>query len=42
MLGGIADADGDHAWGHNPAATPLYGWQKQRNLLDAANPPLKP
>jgi Phytanoyl-CoA dioxygenase (PhyH) len=42
LLGGLAGAGGDHAWGHDPAATPLYGWLKQRNLLDTANPPLKP
>jgi hypothetical protein len=41
LLGGLADAGGDHAWGHYPADTPLYGWLKERNLLDAANPPLK-
>jgi hypothetical protein len=40
--GGLAGADGDHAWGHYPAATPLYGCLKQRDLLDAANPPLRP
>ena len=39
LLGGLADAGGDHAWGHDPAATPLYRWLEQRNLLDAANPP---
>jgi len=42
LLGGSGDADGDHAWGHYPAQTPLYGWLAERNLLDAANPPLKP
>ncbi|MBV9380821.1 MAG: phytanoyl-CoA dioxygenase family protein [Streptosporangiaceae bacterium] len=42
LLGGIKDADGDHLWGHYPATTPLYGWLKERNLLDPANPPLKP
>jgi ectoine hydroxylase len=42
LLGVLAGAGGDHAWGHDPATTPLYGWLKQRNLLDAANPPLKP
>jgi hypothetical protein len=42
LLGGLADAGGDHAWGHDPAGTPLYRWLKQRNLLDAANPPLRP
>lgn len=42
LLGGLAGADGDHAWGHYPSATPLYGCLKQRDLLDAANPPLRP
>jgi ectoine hydroxylase len=42
LLGGIEDGNGDHAWGHYPNATPLYGWLKQRELLDPANPPLKP
>ena len=34
--------DGDHAWGHDPATTPLYGWLKERGLLDPAHPPLRP
>jgi ectoine hydroxylase len=34
---GLADA-----WGHFPATTPLYGWLKERNLLDPAYPPLRP
>lgn len=42
LLGGIGDCNGDHAWGHHPGATPLYGWLKERGLLDPANPPLKP
>lgn len=42
LLGGYGDADGDHAWGHYPARTPLYGWLAERNLLDAGNPPLRP
>ena len=42
LLGGIEGGNGDHAWGHDPAATPLYGWLKERRLLDPANPPLKP
>lgn len=41
LLGGIG-GDGDHAWGHYPSTTPLYGWLKERGLLDPANPPLKP
>lgn len=42
LLGGLEDADGDHAWGHYPSATPLHGWLKARDMLDPANPPLKP
>jgi Phytanoyl-CoA dioxygenase (PhyH) len=42
LLGGIKAADGDHSWGHYPSTTPLYGWLKERDLLDPANPPLKP
>jgi ectoine hydroxylase len=41
-LGGIEPGNGDHAWGHNPATTPLYGWLAERGLLDPANAPLKP
>lgn len=33
---------GDHAWGHDPATTPLYGWLRERGFLDPANPPLRP
>jgi ectoine hydroxylase len=42
LLGGIDGEDGNHAWGHYPEATPLYGWLKERGLLDPASPPLKP
>ena len=42
LLGGAEDPDGDHAWGHDPATTPLYGWLKERGSLDPANPPLRP
>jgi ectoine hydroxylase len=42
LLGGLKDTDGDHAWGHYPATTPVYGWLKERDLFDPANPPLKP
>ena len=42
LLGGIEGGSGDHAWGHHPEATPLYGWLKERGLLDPANPPLRP
>jgi ectoine hydroxylase len=33
--------EGDHAWGHYPSTTPLYGWLDERNLFDADNPPLR-
>jgi hypothetical protein len=36
------DTGGDHAWGHDPASTPLYGWLKERGFLDQGNPPLRP
>jgi ectoine hydroxylase len=42
LLGGIEDGNGDHAWGHHPQTTPLYGWLRERGLLDPATPPLKP
>jgi ectoine hydroxylase len=42
LLGGLGDDGRDHAWGHYPSATPLYAWLEDRNLLDAANPPLRP
>ena len=42
LLGGAEDLDGDHAWGHDPATTPLYGWLKERDYLTSANLPLKP
>jgi hypothetical protein len=42
LLGGVEAGDGDHAWGHYPDRTPLYGWLNERGLLDQANPPLKP
>jgi ectoine hydroxylase len=50
LLGGLCDGAGvgagvgvgDHAWGHEPGDTPLYRWLKERDLLDPANPPLKP
>jgi ectoine hydroxylase len=41
LLGKLDDADGDHAWGHYPSATPLYVWLQQRNLLDSSKPPLR-
>lgn len=42
LLGGAEDLGGDHAWGHDPATTPLYGWLKHRGFLTPANPPLQP
>jgi ectoine hydroxylase len=42
LLGGLQPGDGDHAWGHSPATTPLYGWLRERDLLDPAYPPLRP
>jgi ectoine hydroxylase len=33
--------EGDHAWGHYPSTTPLYGWLNERNLFEADNPPLR-
>jgi len=42
QLGGAGDVGGDHARRHDAAATPLYGWLKERGLLDPANPPLRP
>jgi hypothetical protein len=38
LLGGIEDANGDHAWGHYPEATPLYGWLKERGPETCTNP----
>jgi ectoine hydroxylase len=42
LLGGIEAGNGDHAWGHDPATTPLHGWLNKQGLLDPANPPLRP
>jgi ectoine hydroxylase-related dioxygenase (phytanoyl-CoA dioxygenase family) len=51
LLGGLdllglnspgVDSTGDLAWGHDPSTTPLYGWLKERDLLDPASPPLRP
>jgi ectoine hydroxylase len=41
-LDGVDGLDGDHAWGHEPGSTPLYGWLAERGLLDPGNPPLRP
>jgi ectoine hydroxylase len=47
LLGGIGPGldgqpDGDHRWGHYPQTTPLHAFLQGRNLLDPANPPLRP
>ena len=42
LLGSIEGGNGDHAWGHYPEHTPLYGWLQERGFLDPANPSLKP
>jgi hypothetical protein len=39
---GHGGEDGDHAWGHYPGSTPLYGYLKDRGLLDSGYPPLRP
>jgi ectoine hydroxylase len=36
------DGSGDHAWGHYPETTPLYGALKERGLLDSSIPALIP
>jgi ectoine hydroxylase len=36
------DGTGDHAWGHYPETTPLYGALKERGLLDSSIPALIP
>lgn len=41
LLGGAGDGTGDHAWGHYPDTTPLYGWLAERGLFDYSNPPLR-
>src|SRR6266705_496186 len=42
LLGGAEELGGDHAWGHDPATTPLHGWLKERGFLTPAHPPLQP
>jgi ectoine hydroxylase-related dioxygenase (phytanoyl-CoA dioxygenase family) len=42
LLGGAGDGSGDHAWGHDPATTPLYGELKRRGCLDSSIPALIP
>lgn len=42
LLGHCGDGSGDHAWGHDPATTPLYGELARRGLLDGSCPALIP
>jgi hypothetical protein len=42
LLGGAGDGSGDHAWGHFPETTPLYGELKAGGLLDSSIPALIP
>jgi ectoine hydroxylase-related dioxygenase (phytanoyl-CoA dioxygenase family) len=42
LLGNIGDGTGDHAWGHFPETTPLYGELAARGLLDSSIPALIP
>jgi ectoine hydroxylase-related dioxygenase (phytanoyl-CoA dioxygenase family) len=42
LLGHAGDGGGDHAWGHDPATTPLYGALAERGLLDSSIPALIP
>jgi hypothetical protein len=42
LLGHAGDGSGDHAWGHSPGTTPLYGELKSRGHLDSSIPALIP
>ena len=42
LLGHCGDGSGDHAWGHYPETTPLYGELKEQGALDASIPALIP
>jgi ectoine hydroxylase len=42
LLGGAGDGTGDHAWGHYPETTPLYGELKRHGGLDSSIPALIP
>jgi ectoine hydroxylase len=42
LLGGAGDGSGDHAWGHCPETTPLYGELKRHGALDSSIPALIP
>jgi ectoine hydroxylase-related dioxygenase (phytanoyl-CoA dioxygenase family) len=42
LLGHCGDGSGDHAWGHYPNTTPLYGELARQGLLDSSVPALIP
>ena len=42
LLGHCGDGSGDHAWGHYPETTPLYGELQRQGLLDSSVPALIP
>jgi ectoine hydroxylase len=42
LLGHAGDGSGDHAWGHDPQTTPLYGALNEHGLLDGSVPALIP
>jgi ectoine hydroxylase-related dioxygenase (phytanoyl-CoA dioxygenase family) len=42
LLGHCGDGSGDHAWGHFPKTTPLYGELHRQGLLDSSIPALIP
>jgi len=42
LLGGAGDGSGDHAWGHNPETTALYGELQRHGVLDSSIPALIP
>jgi ectoine hydroxylase-related dioxygenase (phytanoyl-CoA dioxygenase family) len=42
LLGSAGDGSGDHAWGHDPTTTPLYGELQRQGCLDSSIPALIP
>jgi ectoine hydroxylase-related dioxygenase (phytanoyl-CoA dioxygenase family) len=42
LLGHAGDGSGDHAWGHFPESTPLYGQLHRNGALDGSIPALIP
>jgi ectoine hydroxylase-related dioxygenase (phytanoyl-CoA dioxygenase family) len=42
LLGAAGDGSGDHAWGHHPETTPLYGELRRQGRLDSSIPALIP